>query len=145
MENGFVIFDLSTMRIEGLMLYTQHCGAGSVRARCGRGAGELGGAVRVRTALQLGRHVVQRRTLHAERCIMRVCVSMGRQGRPGSVGGRLLVLRVVHGEEVFELPLQGLEGGPFEGILVPTLQHDFVEGRQTILRARHAVPVFHLV
>lgn len=34
MENGLVIFDLSTMRIEGLN--TQHCGAGSVRAQCGR-------------------------------------------------------------------------------------------------------------
>lgn len=77
--------------------------------------------------------------------MMSVCVTVGRQGRPGSVGGRLLVLRVVHGEEVLQLPLEGLEGRPLQRVLVPALDHDLVEGRRTILWARHAVAVFHLM
>lgn len=78
--------------------------------------------------------------------MMRVYVwSVGRQGRPGSVGGRLLVLGVVHGEEVLELPLEGLEGGSLQRVLVPALEHDLVEGRWAVLRTRHAVSVLHLV
>lgn len=53
--------------------------------------------------------------------MMRVRVSVGRQGRPGSVGRRLLVLGVVHGEEVLQLPLERLERRPFERVLVPAL------------------------
>jgi hypothetical protein len=77
--------------------------------------------------------------------MMRVCVSVGRQGGPGSVGGRLLVLGVVHGEEVFELPLQGLERGPLQRVLVPALQHDVVQRGRAVGWARHAVPMLHLV
>ena len=78
--------------------------------------------------------------------MMRVCVlSVGRQGGPGSVGGCLLVLGVVHGEEVLELPLQGLEGGSLERILVPALEHDLVQRRGTVLWARHAVAVLYLM
>lgn len=77
--------------------------------------------------------------------MVRVLDSVRRQGGPGSVGGRLLVLGVVHGEEVLELPLQRLEGGPLERVLVPALQHDLVQRGGAARRARHAVPVFHLV
>lgn len=58
--------------------------------------------------------------------MMRVCVSVGRQGGPGSVGGSLLVLGVVHGEEVLEFPLQGLEGGSLQRVLMPAFQHDLI-------------------
>jgi len=50
-----------------------------------------------------------------------------------SVGGGLLVLGVGHGEEVLQLPLQGLEGGPLHGVLVPALQHDVVQLGRTPL------------
>lgn len=89
--------------------------------------------------LQLGRHVIQAWSM------MRVCVSVGRQGGPGSVGGCLLVLGVVHGEEVLELPLQSLEGGSLQRIFMPALQHDLVKCCGTILRTRHAVTVLDLM
>lgn len=77
--------------------------------------------------------------------MMCVCVSVRRQGGPGSVSGRLLILRIVHGEEVLELPLQGLERGSLQRVLVPAFEHDVVESGRAILRTRHAIPVFHLV
>lgn len=76
---------------------------------------------------------------------MWVRVSVRRQGGPGSVGGCLFIFRSVHGEEVLKFPLEGLEGGPLQGILVPALEHDVVEGRGTVLRTRHAVTVLDLM
>jgi len=62
-----------------------------------------------------------------------------------SVGGRLLVLRVGHGEEVLKLPLQRLKGWPLHWVLMPALKHDVVEGWCATLWCCHPVTVLHLV
>ena len=50
-----------------------------------------------------------------------------------SVGGRLLVLRVRHGEEVLELPLQGLKGRSLHWVL-EKLDKDNMQGGKVGLR-----------
>ena len=62
-----------------------------------------------------------------------------------SVGRGLFVLRVGQSKEVFQLPLQRLEGGSLHGVLVPALQHNLVESWRAARGALHAVAVFDLV
>ena len=62
-----------------------------------------------------------------------------------SIGRGLFVLRVGQSKEVFQLPLQRLEGGSLHGVLVPALQHNVVEGGWTARRTLHPVAVLNLV
>lgn len=54
------------------------------------------------------------------------------------------VVALVHGEEVLELPLEGLEGGSTHWIFVPTLEHDLVECWIAVGRHWHTVAVLNL-
>ena len=56
-----------------------------------------------------------------------------------------LVLRVGHGEEVLQLPLQRLEGWSLHGVLVPALQHDVIQSWWTSLGLLHPEAMLHLV
>jgi hypothetical protein len=58
---------------------------------------------------------------------------------------RLFVLGALHGEEVFQLPLQRFERRPLHRVLVPALEHDVVQRSRTARRTRHSVAVLHLV
>jgi hypothetical protein len=58
---------------------------------------------------------------------------------------RLFVLGALHGEEVFQLPLQRLKRRPLHRVLVPALEHDVVQRSRTTGRTRHSVAVLHLV
>ena len=62
-----------------------------------------------------------------------------------SVLARLLVLRVGHGEEVLQLPLKSFKSWSLHGVLVPTLQHDVVQGGGAPLGGLHPVAVLHLM
>lgn len=83
--------------------------------------------------------------VEVQRAVLVAWGAAARQGRLVSVGRRLLVLAALHGEEVLQLPLQRLEGGPLDGVLVPALEHDLVERGRATGRTRHAVAVVHLV
>ena len=52
--------------------------------------------------------------------MLRLCWPSPSSSRAGLVGGGVLVLRIGHGEEVLQLPLQGLEGGPLHRVLPPS-------------------------
>lgn len=62
-----------------------------------------------------------------------------------SVGGRLLVLAIGHGEEVFQLPLQRLKRRPLHWILMPAFDHYVVEKGRAALGTLHPIAMFHLV
>jgi hypothetical protein len=54
------------------------------------------------------------------------------------------VIALVHGEEVFELPLKRLERWSAHWVFVPTLEHDLVQRWIAVWWHWHAVPMFHL-
>lgn len=59
--------------------------------------------------------------------------------------GRFLVVGALYGEELLQLPLQGLKSGSLHLLLPPTLQHDIVQRLGTVRGTGHSVAMFYLV
>ena len=58
---------------------------------------------------------------------------------------RLIIFAAGKCEELFQLPLQGLESGPLILVFLPALEHDVVQGLRRALWTRHSVTMLHLM
>lgn len=70
--------------------------------------------------------------------------STTKRRRRVSVGLCLFVVALVEREEVFEFPLECLESWSAHWVLVPALQHDFIQGGSAIGWAWHTITVLYL-
>lgn len=65
--------------------------------------------------------------------------------RPAARCPEFCIFAARNREELLEAPLEGLEGRPFRLILLPTVEHEFVERLRTAGWRRHTEAVLHLV